>query len=148
MACPAIEIEQAVLAAIINAGIPDLDAGSVFAREQAERIKSDPPRSCVIVVGNERPVSRTNQTAKLEYPVLVVVSNRTALTAPASDAWKKEARYSLRQLLWKSFLLGPQGIVRGCEYNSDPEFAAIGFDQNFKVSGQLFTYRTEETQTP
>ncbi len=148
MSCPAVEIENAVYNAIITAGIPSIDAGSTFKREYAERLKTDPARTCVIVVGNEDPKSRTNMTVKIEYPVFVIVSDKVALTIPQSDAWKKETRYALRQLLWKSFLLGSDGIVRGCRYESKPELTALGLTSNLKLSVQLFAYLTEESQTP
>lgn len=144
MADPATDIEQAVLHAILTASLTSLDAGTVFAREKPERAKGDPDRMCVICVGDEANPSRTNMTVKMEYPVLVVVSTRAGLQARQVDPWIRATRYALRNLLWRPFLLGVNGIVRNCEYDSNPKFGSTGYDQNFGVSGQLFTYRTEE----
>lgn len=148
MPCPALSIVEEVYNRVVLAGITGIDAGSTFRRRQPERRKSDPDRICVICVGREKVHSRTNQTVKIEYPVLVVLSDKGALEVPALTEWEHEARFAARLALWASFLLGPTGIVRHCDYDSSPDFTALGFEQSIKVSGQLFTYRTEETQTP
>jgi uncharacterized protein (DUF849 family) len=126
---------------------------NVFVREQPEILKTDPSPVCVVVVGNEREPDaslkpRTNATWALEYPVLVLLAKKVALNTPRADRWKRYARYEILKLLKRHFLLGQNGVVRRClTYNPTPRFTTIGFLQDFKVSGQLFVYRTEVNRT-
>lgn len=149
--CPAIDIENKVIELILACeieGITTVDV-NLFARDMPERLDRDPSPCCIVVVGNDRLVKdkdapKTNATHIYEYPVLVLLAKKIALTRSESDHWKKNARWILRGMLNRSFLLGKEGVVRRCHYEPEPDFMAAGYANDYKVSLQVFSYRCEE----
>lgn len=145
MPAPAVTIRDAVVAAIQAAGVSGLPSASVKHRKVAVRYETDPDPLCLVVLGGDRQVGRTNMTVSRLYPVTVLTIRKGALLAARSDGWMEEARATLYGKLHRQLLLGLSGIVRACEYDSDPPFDRRKFDENDEVSAQLFSYLTEET---
>lgn len=153
--CPAIDIENAVLAHILAANIEGINAIDVnlFARDMPEKLDDDPSPCCIVVVGNDRLVKtadepKTNTSKIYEYPVLVLLVKKVAMTRTESDHWKKLSRFKIKKFLNRPFLLGKDGVVRRCHYNPEPDFMAAGYAHDYKVSAQQFNYRTEELNVP
>lgn len=147
MSSPALLIEAKVLAVLTEAGaVDELTSANVFPREQPELVDKDPSVICVVVIGTENATKdkRTNSTVLMEYPVLVMLAKKTAMTVRKADPWKKQARWQIWNLLYRNLFLGLDGVVRRCSYNPTPDFTPIGFITDYKISAQLFVYRTEE----
>lgn len=151
MPAPAITIRDAVVASIIALGLEGLETdASVKHRKRPVRLRDDPDPMCIIVVGREVPAEggRTNQTQALNFPVLVVLVRKQALTVVRSDDWVEESRYAIQNALWRGLFLGLNGGVRRCQYDSDPPFSLDGYEAGWDVSGQKFTYTYEEAKPP
>lgn len=152
--CEAIAIETEVLRSILLAGvegITEIDV-NLFARDMPETLDEDPSPHCIVVVGNERLAKnmddpRTNSTIIYEYPVLVLLVKKIAMTRTESDPWKKRSRQKIRDILSRHLLLGSQGVVRRCHYDPEPYFMAAGYAHDYKVSAQQFSYRCEKNRT-
>ena len=145
MAAPAVDIRDAVVAAVIAAGISGITSSSVKSRKVAQRFETDPSPLCIVTLAGEETFPRTNMTVRGKYPVNVLLVRKGAATVAKSDNWMEEARRTLWETLYDHLLLGSDGIVRDCEYDSEPPFDRGKFDENDDVSAQLFTYFTEET---
>lgn len=160
--CPSQRIEDSVVKLISMAGIDGIDTDDVniFRREAPERIDQDPSPCVIVVVGKERMPSlatherQTNVTWIFEYPVLVIYSVKGALVLWKSDPRIKEARYTLRNTLYRDFLpwsadWAPDSAVpvtRRCVYNPTPVVNTVGFQRDMKISTQEFIYRVEENR--
>jgi hypothetical protein len=147
------QIEDMILQLIVLSHVvPEFNAVNVNVcpREMPEVLDKDPSPVCVVCVGNEKMPSeaehdkRTNTTNIYEYPALIVIAKKTALVSWQSDPWKRAARKALRDLLFRQFLLGADGAARRCRYIAEPEINTVGFQRDYKVSGQMFLYRCEE----
>lgn len=145
MSAPAVTIKDAVVAAIVAAGITGIDSTSVKPRKVAQRFQTDPSPVCIVVVEDDRLVGRTNMTRKVAYPFTVLLVRKGAATVAKSDNWMEEARHTLWGLLDRQLFLGIDGIVRRCEYESDPPFDRKNFDEDDDVGGQRFIYTAELT---
>ena len=143
------DILTGVYNAIILAGIPSIDAGSTFRRERPERLKSDPDRICVVVLGKEQlvPGSKSTMDYSLDYPVLVVLGDKNALTVPRYSPWFIEARDTLIEVLHKAFFLGLNSSVNYCRINAEPKYDAIGFEQANKVNAIEFVYTADRNRS-
>lgn len=154
MPCPAIQIETKVGEVLLALNIEGIDNSNIFPRDLPIWRNTDvtpaKPRCCIYVVGDERPCPddpRTNATWNFEYPVLILLIEKTARTATRSSAWRKEARYAIRNMLYWHLLLGVNGPVNRCTYNPNPTFSGVGFTEDLRVSAQLFIYKTSENRT-
>jgi hypothetical protein len=154
MTCPAVQIEVKVGQVILDLAIDGIDNGNIFPRDKpiwrTTDVTPNKPRCCIYVVGDERPCpddTRSNATRHFEYPVLVILTEKTARTVLRSSVWMKEARYSLKNMLYWHMLLGPDGVVTRCTYNPSPSFSGIGFVEDLRVSAQMFIYKTVEDRT-
>lgn len=133
-----IDIQNAVVALIAGAGF------TVKPRKVLQRLRDDGPNVCVVSLGGERLAHRTNMTLRGSYPVYVAIVRKGAQTVAKSDGYIEEARSTIFDVLHNPFLLGQGGVVRYCDYTSDPPFDRGKFADDDDVSVQLFTYHTEE----
>lgn len=143
MPTAAVVIRNGVVAAIAGAGIAGVTSSSVKPRKVAVKYETDPDPVCLVVLGKDRPAGQTNMTRRVMFPVHVLLVRKGALRAAKSDDWMEEARGTLHDLLHRQLFLGEDGIVRRCEYDSDPPFDRGKFDENDDVGAQLFTYTAE-----
>lgn len=141
----AADIRDAVVTAIVGAGLSGVAGSSVKHRKVSQRFPDDPDPLVIVTVGADKYESRNNFTIRRWFPVLVVLCRRGALVSPKSSDWMETARDAVHDALFNSLLLGDNGAVRFVEYDSDPPFSRDGFHVNDDVSAQLFRYRTEET---
>lgn len=133
-----IDIQNAVVALIANAGF------TAKPRKVLQRLRDDGPLVFVVTLGGESFVRRTNVTRRGSYPVYVAIARKGAQTAARSDGFMEETRSTLFTALYKPLLLGINGVVRYCDYTSEPPFDRGKFADDDDVSVQLFTYHTEE----
>lgn len=154
MPIPAQQIEDAVVQQLLLAGVPGVDSlDKIYPRELPQRQKGDHDRSLIVVVGNDTPektgvFGQSNMTVTMTYPVLVLWTYKRAQSIIKSLPEKKEARYKIRTALWAHENLGLPNLVKRCDYISEPKFTAIGFDEGYKYSSQMFIYSTHEPRPP
>ena len=114
---PMQDIQDAVVAYILNKGVPLITQSNLFVRDVPEIKDGDPSPCLIITMIDDRPSiyggEKTNTTYCFDYPVYILLARKVAGT-PVSDPWKKEARYCVRKALNRSWLLGGDGIVRRC----------------------------------
>lgn len=144
MATTAGDILNAVAAAILGAGISGIATANVKPRKVAQRFDTDPALLCLVVLSGEKTAPLTNMTVRGRYPVHVLFVSKGTATVAKSNGWMEGARRKAWEALYKPRLLGNNGVVCACEYDSEPPFDREKFDENDDVSAQLFTYWTEE----
>lgn len=153
MTAPLILIRNEVVTRARASGVDHLDeAGHTEHRKHPHFLKTDPSPLCLVVARKPKPSAmhglpkRSNMKLHVDYAMLVVLGRRGALDQMQSDDWMEENLHTLRQALLIPMLLGVNGIVCNCDWDPDPPFQVQGYTEGWDISGQLFTYRTEETQ--
>lgn len=139
-----LDIQNAVVTLIAGAGITGITSATVKPRKVSQRLPGDGPLVCIVTLDGESHTRRTNMTVRFSYPIFVAIVRKGAQPVARSDEFMEEARSTLYTTLYKPYLLGTSGVVRYCDYASDPPFDRGKFDENDDVSVQLFTYHTEE----
>lgn len=142
--CPGLILREAVVTAILGAGIDGLTtAAAVKARDKPERLTSDPDKMCVVVLRADLPAAdrRDNMQVRFDWPILVVLFRKQLSGVVQSDGWRDEARFVLRKLLWRHRFADN---VEWCQYESEPLFDGEAVPANIDRSGQMFTYRYVE----
>lgn len=149
-------IQERVVQALLAGGIPNIgDSSHIYTRELPQRQKGDHDRSLIVVMGNETPMrrgdplgQRSTMSVGIIYPALVLWTYKRAQSEVKYFAQKKEVRWKIWTTLYNPYTLNLPELIKDCDYISEPKFTAIGFEEGYKYSSQLFLYKTDEPCPP